>query len=507
MQESMIGVVQPEEIEFDDQQDQDSALESEYHPFPLPFNRFSAFQKHDPDIGPLFTFLESGQLPSDPELAASVSEQAQHYVLADDCVCFVSSSIRLLLVPKLLRTEILRAYHVCSSGAHFGVAKTFGRLRLRFIWPRMFQDVSEFISSCFDCQSSKNNNLKSKQGLLHPIEVPHPWDLVAVDVLGPLPVTKASNKYVVVFMDYFTRYCMAFAVPDMKATTIASLLVNHVVAYHGCPVRLLSDQGSNFLSTLVAEVCSILSIRKIQTTGYHPQTDGLVERANRTLLSMLRIYVNSDQDNWDQFVPLFCLAYNSSPHEVTKYSPFFPLHGFEPRLPPDAHLEQQLRRISRSRHTSVTQYTAHLLRTLDESRRLARARTAQYKLKQKDRYDSDHIAIEFDVGDQVLLWREEQGSKSQKLVRKWDGPYRVVDKISSLTYRVNRVQPLGSPTDVVIAHVQRLKPYTGPASLPPLPEEADEVRVKSIPESVRNFYGLSTRDGRISKEGGNVTKS
>ena len=117
---------------------------------------------------------------------------------------------------------------------------------------------------------------------LNPIPVKGPFHRVAVDVLQ-LPLTSNGNKYVIVFMDYLTKWVEAFLTADQQASTIASLLVEHIICRHGVPEELLSDRGSNFLSELILELCSLLGIRKINTSGYHPQTDGLVEKFNSTL--------------------------------------------------------------------------------------------------------------------------------------------------------------------------------------------------------------------------------
>ena len=106
---------------------------------------------------------------------------------------------------------------------------------------------------------------------------------MAVDVLGPFPPSSRGNRYVVIFSDYLTRWCEAFPFPSVGATVIARLLVDEIIARHGAPRVLLSDRGTNVLSKIVAEVCKIFRIHKVNTSSYHPQTDGLVERFNSTL--------------------------------------------------------------------------------------------------------------------------------------------------------------------------------------------------------------------------------
>ena len=117
---------------------------------------------------------------------------------------------------------------------------------------------------------------------------------MGVDVLQ-LPLTESGNRYVVVFVDYLTKWVKAFAVPDQTAETIAGLLVNKIFCRHGAPEHLLSDRGQNFLSELVTEVCSVLKIKKVNTSGYHPQTDGLVEKMSSTIINMLSKVVKTSR--------------------------------------------------------------------------------------------------------------------------------------------------------------------------------------------------------------------
>ena len=143
----------------------------------------------------------------------------------------------------------------------------------------------------------------------------------------------------VVFMDYFTKWVEAYVVPDQQAQTIVRLLVENIVCRHGVPQELLSDRGSNFLSELMLEVCSILGIKKLNTSSYHPQTDGLVEKFNCTLINMISKHTDTGALEWDQQIQLLLFAYRSMVQESTRESPFFLLYGRDPRLPTGSELE------------------------------------------------------------------------------------------------------------------------------------------------------------------------
>jgi transposase InsO family protein len=136
-------------------------------------------------------------------------------------------------------------------------------------------------------------------------------------------------------MDYLTKWPEVFAVADQTATTVAQTLVE-IISRHGVPAKLLSDRGANFLSDLLHEVYALLGIKKINTSAYHPQTDGLVERFNRTLTDMLAKTVDQSGRDWDKRIPYVLYAYRTSLQKSTRESPFYLLYGRDARLPTEA---------------------------------------------------------------------------------------------------------------------------------------------------------------------------
>ena len=153
--------------------------------------------------------------------------------------------------------------------------------------------------------------------------------IVAVDILGPLPNSPAGNRYVLVAMDYFTKWEEAYAIPNQEATTVANKLVNEMFLRFSPPEQLHSDQGRQFESTLVKEMCECLGIKKTQTIPYHPQGDGLVEWFNRTLLNMLATTINDHPAYWEEHLQKVIMAYNTSVQETNGYSQFFLMFGRE----------------------------------------------------------------------------------------------------------------------------------------------------------------------------------
>ena len=159
--------------------------------------------------------------------------------------------------------------------------------------------------------------------------------IIVVDIVGPFSPVQSGNNYVLVVSDYFTNWMEAFAIPNQEAVTVAEKLVEEVLCRFSIPEQLHSDQGRQFEGKLMQEVCKLLHINKTRTTAYHPQSDGVVERLNRTLLSMLAATVHEHPGDWDKKLRLVCMAYNTSVHQSTGFSPFFLLFGRQARLPVD----------------------------------------------------------------------------------------------------------------------------------------------------------------------------
>lgn len=160
-----------------------------------------------------------------------------------------------------------------------------------------------------------------------------PMERIATDILGELPETENGNKYILVVSDYFTKWTEAFPMRNMEAETVASIIVEEVIARFGVPQVIHSDQGKQYESRLFQEMCKVLHITKTRTTAYHPQSDGMVERFNGTLETMLSAYVQENHRDWDKHLPYVMMAYRASEHETTGFSPNMLMLGRETSTP------------------------------------------------------------------------------------------------------------------------------------------------------------------------------
>jgi len=237
--------------------------------------------------------------------------------------------------------------------------------------------------------------------------------------------------------------------------TCAKILVEQIVCRYGAPRRLLSDRGSPFISQLAQEVYRLLDIYKLSTSAYHPQTNGVVERFNSTLATMLAMYVSLDQRDWDKYIPYCVYAYNTSRHEINKFSPYYLLFGREPTLPVDV-----MSRTDDELFTNATDYTRSIIRRMRVAHRLAEKN--QREIHQK--YAEKSVAIdipEYEPGDLVYVqYYQPKTGLTAKLSLLWRGPFEIKRRLSNVTYEVQLYQPgrQGKHARMVV-HVKRLKKF------------------------------------------------
>ena len=153
----------------------------------------------------------------------------------------------------------------------------------------------------------RKNPPKTRHGALQSIRTGYPMQMVAADIMGPLPASKNGNRYILVASDYFTRWIEAYAIPNQGAITVARKLVDNMFCRFSLPEQLHTDMGAQFESKLIKEICTLLHINKTHTTPYYPQSDGLVERLNRTIQAMLATAID-EKEEWEECLLKVCLA-------------------------------------------------------------------------------------------------------------------------------------------------------------------------------------------------------
>ncbi|GFU82093.1 retrovirus-related Pol polyprotein from transposon 412 [Trichonephila clavipes] len=233
------------------------------------------------------------------------------------------------VIPKHLRADILRHFHDAPTAGHLGFAKTYDRIRKRFYWPGMYRNVVRYVMHCRDCQRRKSVPQRPPGRLVPIPPAIAPFHRIGIDLLGRFPKSAHGNKWIIVCTNYSTRYAITKALPTAEVDEIAKFLLEEIVLRHGAPRVIITDRGAVFRSRLVSSLVDLCNIDHRFTTAYHPQTNGLTERFNKTLADMLSMYVDVEQKNWDEILPFVTFAYNTAKQETTGFTPFYLLHGRE----------------------------------------------------------------------------------------------------------------------------------------------------------------------------------
>ncbi|GFV35706.1 retrovirus-related Pol polyprotein from transposon 412 [Trichonephila clavipes] len=299
------------------------------------------------------------------------------------------------VIPKHLRADILRHFHDAPTAGHLGFAKTYDRIRKRFYWPGMYRNVVRYVMHCRECQRRKSVPQRPPGRLVPIPPATAPFHRIGIDLLGRFPKSAHGNKWIIVCTDYSTRYAITKALPTAEVDEIAKFLLEEIVLRHGAPRVIITDRGAVFRSRLVSSLVDLCNIDHRFTTAYHPQTNGLTERFNKTLADMLSMYVNVEQKNWDEILPFVTFAYNTAKQETTGFTPFYLLHGREAETTLDTMLPFCPNDFDDNKITKIAARA-------EESRQLARVHTLRAQDKDRRRYDSKHQMVSYAPGD--LVW-------------------------------------------------------------------------------------------------------
>jgi hypothetical protein len=363
-----------------------------------------------------------------------------------------NKNYRRVIVPEHMRTEVLSNYHEPALYGHLSTDKTWGRVKSRFYWPSMRRETDEFCKSCEKCQLMKNTTFKKNASLVQ-MGFQELFEMIGIDVVGPLPQTGKGNKYIIVAIDYGSKWCEAKAVHDFTALTTAKFLVDQLICRFGIPSKILSDQGRNFESKLIDELCKSLKIKKLRSSPYHPACNGEVERQNKSLKSMLSCYVNNNHNNWDQFLQPVVFAYNTAIHGTTGISPFEMVFGKQERSISDISFSSKTNPI----YENQNDYLEGLEINRRSCRDLAQKQSETRRKYQKHHYDKKaNESTTYEIGDKVKLHNTVTAvGQTPKFSAHWTGPYEITKINEPVDYVIKNL----SNGKLSTVHYNRLRPW------------------------------------------------
>ncbi len=358
-----------------------------------------------------------------------------------------------LVVPSYFRREVLNQCHDLPTGGHLGEAKTLSKVLERFWWPSVRSSTRDHVKSCLHCQCHKPSN-GPPIGALKPIPPPqHPFEIWGLDHLGPFNETKSGNRHLIVSIDYLTKWIEVQAVPSTDAEAACRFVVGSIVSRYGSPRFIVSDQGTAFTAGRFEGMCDTHGIRHILATAAHPQTNGLVERLNKTLASVLAAYVNLSHDDWDEHLPLAVFAINSARQDTIDRTPFEMLYGRVPNLPVENRLPMPA-----DPPEELTEREERLKRWREEARSaILKSQAKACRLRRQ--HSKPHRP--FFTGQLVLLRRDIKQGKTAKFMPRFVGPFQIVQQTSPVTYLVESTVFDRRPRvwRRFRAHVEQLRPF------------------------------------------------
>ncbi|KAK7089232.1 hypothetical protein V1264_024235 [Littorina saxatilis] len=383
-----------------------------------------------------------------------------------------------VILPKSFRSKVLAFGHDHPMAGHQGQRRTAERIRREFWWPCCGVEIRRYCLSCDACQRSAPKHLTKKVPLGKMPVFETAFRRVAVDIIGPiLPMSENKKRYILVMVDFATRYPEAVALKDIHAETVADALWDFWTRL-GIPSEILTDNGSQFTGTLMQEVTELLRIKRKTSAVFHPAGNGLCERMNGTLKNMLKKMCIEQPKAWDTFISALLFAYRETPQESLGFSPFELLFGRTVRGP-----MQLLRQIWTDESVSdevktTAEYVVNLRERIKETCLLARENLKKASVRSARYYDRKAKPRSLKPGEKVLILKP---LKTNKLELTWQGPFEVLEKLNNFDYKVQvRRKEKVFHVNLLKSYVEREQPVTDGTI--PVAEEDEEVIVSVVVE-------------------------
>ena len=356
------------------------------------------------------------------------------------------------ILPEIHRKRIILEYHENKLAGHFNVRKTEDALsRSPYYIPGLRKLALQVLSNCEVCEKTKPT-LRHNKAPMKTTVADRPMQRVAIDILGPLPTTTKGNRFIIIIADYFTKWTEAYAVPNHQAATIAENVVEQFFSRFGIPEAIHSDQGRDFESRLFQELCSLLEMEKTRTTPWHPQSDGMIERFNRTIETLLRQTVNKNQKDWDDQLSYCCAAYRSSIHSTTEFTPNELMLGRN--LPMPNHLIQPVP----EKWNSLSEYNQNLAKKLQHAQEQTRVNNRRNVKHYQNQYNKKSWQRDLRVGNWVWLNNfTRRTGLSPKLQVQWETePYEIIQFLSEVVVKIKK----WNGRKLRVVHLNKVKKVT-----------------------------------------------
>ena len=442
---------------------------------PGPLSELIQRQRDDPFLKPLRSYLEEGKIDTvDPHVKTWLCKLGPECFIEDGVIFRRPNSVNSyryienqIMVPDVMKQEVLDNCHSSVPSGHFGQNRTFDKVIQRFYWIHMRHDIANYIKACISCQLRKNPDKYNKiplKPLAYPVGTP--FSRISMDLMTNFPKTERENTHILVICDFTTRFPEAFPLKSKKPQEIADLIIAEIICRYGAISTILSDLGGEFCNKVIDRICEVFGTMQITTSGYHPETNGLCERFNQTLAKTLSHLVNVDHRDWDIKLPFSLMAYRSSVHCKIHETPFYLLHGSDMNLPYNIGLG-----LPEKRYLDVDDYKSEIMLSLAQAWELAAKNAEKSQERMKYYYDQKARESTIKEGDLVMIYTPEvRPHHSKKLSTTFNGPFRVY----KVTPTNAHIRPLDHPrAKLRTVHLNRLAHFHGPFIPAPLSADRD----------------------------------
>jgi hypothetical protein len=356
------------------------------------------------------------------ELILTVPEN-RHLKIENGRLCRRDFGIWKSVIKRPDQEEIIRELHEGKLAAHRGINAVTNKIKERYWWPKVREDVQAFIRSCIKCQKDKKPKPATD---IYPYFLERPMQIVGIDHVGPLDETPEGFKHIIVMQDYFTKYPFAAPVKSTDTDEVLEFLLKEL-GYFGMPEQIVSDRGTAFTSHHWKNCMKAWGIKHTPTNAMNPQSNGLVERYNKTLQEGLRKKVDTRKDQWHKHIPALLMDYRTAIHATTGYTPIFLMCGFQARLPIEAKYPVPV-----EEYLDALEARKAALRELHPTRIKVAAKIRKKQEKLKAKYESNkEPATPFKEKDLVLLYKP---AGKRKLDQPMEGPFRIHKVLPNRTY-------------------------------------------------------------------------
>jgi len=357
-----------------------------------------------------------------------------------------------LVVPKQFRISLVEEIHGGVLGGHFGVQRTLDAVRRHYWWHGIRKDVETVVRGCPQCNARNPNRGSTKPLLQQEERVTVPWERVGIDYTDMAKSSEGPSK-IIVIIDHATKYVIAKPTNDGSAETAAKVLFEELICKYGAPKELWSDRVKAFIGEIVKYLADLYHIKQKFTSGYHPQTNGLTERFNRTITNELAKVVNENKDDWPTWLQPKVFAYNTTAQKATGYSPFELIHTFTPRIPIDNELTEPPTNFKKK------EWAQDALKKAKEFRDDALKNQITAAESQKTSYDKGLKPTEFQIGDYVRVFDPTAEAKQPvKLRNQYIGPFRIRGRKGMLfeleDLKGAKVKGLHNPSKLKLANTE-----------------------------------------------------